>query len=134
LSDRTLRIGAGVVALAGVGVAGYLTWARYADTTVICVAGGGCETVQSSEYSEIAGIPVSVLGVVAYAVILALVAWDAPLARLGAATLSFVGLFFAVYLLVVQLFVIEAVCIWCLVNDALIAPALALLTGLRLRE
>jgi uncharacterized membrane protein len=134
LSDRTLRIGAGVVALAGIGVAGYLTWARYADTTVICVAGGGCETVQSSEYSEIAGIPVSVLGVVAYAVILALVAWDAPLARLGAATLSFVGLFFAVYLLVVQLFVIEAVCIWCLVNDALIAPALALLTGLRLRE
>lgn len=134
MSDRALRIGAGVVALAGIGVAGYLTWARYADTTVICVAGGGCETVQSSEYSEIAGIPVSVLGVVAYAVILALVAWDAPLARLGAATLSFVGLFFAVYLLVVQLFVIEAVCLWCLVNDALIAPALALLTGLRLRE
>jgi uncharacterized membrane protein len=37
-------------------------------------------------------------------------------------------------LLAVQLFVIDAICTWCLANDALIAPALALLTALRLRS
>jgi uncharacterized membrane protein len=38
------------------------------------------------------------------------------------------------YLLALQLFVIDAVCVWCLANDVLIAPALAVLTGLRLRS
>jgi len=66
-------------------------------------------------------------------VILGLVLWDTPEARLGAATLAFVGVLFAIYLLVVQLFVIDAVCVWCMANDVLIAPALAVVTALRLR-
>jgi uncharacterized membrane protein len=134
LSDRSLRLAAGLVALAGVGVAGYLTWAHFADTSVLCVAGGGCETVQESEYSEIAGVPVAVLGLGSYVAILALIAWDSVGARLAAASLALVGLLFSTYLLALQLFVIEAVCIWCMANDVLIAPALAVLTGLRLRS
>jgi uncharacterized membrane protein len=133
LSDRALRLGAGLVALAGVGVAGYLAWAHYSDSSVLCVAGGGCETVQESEYAEIAGVPVAVIGLAAYTAILALVAWDTAGARLAAASLALVGLLFSTYLLVLQLFVIEAVCIWCLANDVVIAPALAVLTALRLR-
>lgn len=133
MSDRSLRIAAALVALAGVAVAGYLTWAHYADSPVVCVAGGGCETVQKSEYSEIAGIPVALLGLLSYTVILGLIAWDSPTARLGAATLALVGLLFGMYLLVVQLFVIDAICVWCVVNDALIAPVLAVVTALRLR-
>jgi uncharacterized membrane protein len=134
LSDRALRLAAGLVALAGVAVAGYLTWAHFADTSVLCVAGGGCETVQESEYAEIAGLPVAVLGLASYVAILVLVAWDSVGARLAAASLSFVGLLFSTYLLVLQLFVIEAVCIWCMANDVLIAPTLAVLTALRLRS
>lgn len=133
MSDRVLRILAAAVALAGIGVAGYLTWAHFQHSQLICVAGGGCETVQKSSYSEIAGIPVALLGLLSYATILALVAWDAPSARLGAAALALVGLLFGAYLLVVQLFVIDALCVWCVANDALIAPALAMLTALRLR-
>lgn len=134
MSDRILRIGAVAVALAGLAIAGYLSWAHYADTSVICVAGGGCEKVQSSEYAELFGIPVAVLGFGAYAAILALVAWDAPTARLAAASLALFGLLFSAYLLVVQAFVIEAFCSWCVVNDVLVAPALAVLTALRLRS
>lgn len=134
MSDRALRLAAGLVALAGIGVAGYLTWAHFADSSVLCVAGGGCETVQESEYAEIAGIPVAVLGLGAYVTILALVLWDSVEARLAAAALAFVGLLFSLYLLALQLFVIEAVCIWCMANDLVIAPALAVLTALRLRS
>jgi uncharacterized membrane protein len=133
LSDRSLRLAAALVAAAGMGVAAYLTWAHYTDTSVVCVAGGGCESVQESSYSEMAGVPVAALGLVFYAVVLALVGWDTPLARLAAAVLALVGLLFSAYLLVLQLFVIDAVCSWCVVNDVVIAPALALLTGLRLR-
>jgi uncharacterized membrane protein len=133
VTDRSLRIAAGVVALAGVTVAGYLTWVHFDDAALVCVAGGGCETVQDSDYAEIIGIPVAALGLAAYAVILGLVAWDTPEARLGAATIALVGSLFSLYLLALQLFVIEAVCVWCMANDVVIAPLLAILTALRLR-
>jgi uncharacterized membrane protein len=134
LSDRALRLTAAIVALAGIAVAGYLSWAHYADSAVVCIAGGGCETVQESDYAAIAGVPVAVLGLIAYGVILALIAWDAPIARLSAATIALMGLLFGAYLLALQLFVIDAICLWCLANDVLIAPALAVLTALRLRS
>jgi len=134
LSDRSLRIGALLVTLAGIGIAGYLTWAHFADQSVVCVQGGGCEKVQESPYAEIAGIPVATLGLASYATILVLLLWDAPVARLSAATLALIGLFFSAYLVVVQLFVIDAVCIWCMANDLVVAPALAVLTVLRLRS
>jgi uncharacterized membrane protein len=133
VSDRALRVTAALVTLAGLGVAAYLTWAHYADVSVVCVRGGGCDTVQRSTYAEIAGIPVAVLGLAAYSTVLALLVWDAPVARLGAATVAFVGVLFSLYLLVLQVFVIDAICIWCVINDVVIAPALALLTALRLR-
>jgi uncharacterized membrane protein len=133
LSDRALRLAAAFLALAGAAIAAYLTWAHFSDSVVVCVSGGGCETVQKSRYSEIAGVPVAVLGLLSYSAILAFVAWDTPTARLGAATLAFVGVLFALYLVALQLFVIDAVCIWCMANDLVIAPALAIVTGLRLR-
>jgi uncharacterized membrane protein len=134
VSDRSLRAAAGLVAVAGLAVAGYLTWVHFDDAALVCVAGGGCETVQESEYAEVAGVPVALLGLGAYAAILVLVAWDSPTARLGAAMLALVGLVFSLYLLALQLFVIDAICIWCLANDVVIAPLLALLTALRLRS
>jgi uncharacterized membrane protein len=134
LSDRALRVLAALVAAAGIAVAGYLTWSHFGDGSVVCpVGGGGCETVQESEYAEIAGAPVALLGLIAYVVLLALVAWDTPHARLAAAALALIGAVFSGYLLVVQLVVIDAVCVWCLANDVVVAPALAVLTGLRLR-
>ena len=134
MSDLALRGCAVLAALAGVVVAGYLTWAHYGDGAVACPIGGGCETVQSSAYAEISGVPVALLGLVTYALLLALLVWDAPIARLAAAALALTGLLFSIYLLVLQLFVIDAVCVWCLANDIVIAPALAVLTALRLRS
>jgi uncharacterized membrane protein len=134
LSDRALHTAAMLVALAGVGVAGYLTWAHVADQSVICVQGGGCEEVQESSYAEVAGIPVAVLGLAFYTGLLALLVWDRPVARLAAATLALVGLLFSAYLVVVQLYVIDAVCVWCMASDLVVAPALAVLTTLRLRS
>jgi uncharacterized membrane protein len=133
LSDRALRVAAGCVALAGMALAGYLTWVHYDEAALVCVAGGGCETVQQSSYAELAGIPVALLGLLGYAAIFAFALSDTPNARLGAAALAVVGLAFSLYLIVLQLFVIDAVCVWCLANDVLIAPALAVLTALRLR-
>ncbi len=133
MRDPILRAAAAVVAAAGAAVAAYLTWTHLADEPVACVVAGGCETVQESAYAEVAGVPVALLGLGSYLVVLALVLWDAPPARLGAALLALVGLVFGLYLLAVQLFVIDALCTWCVVNDTAIGPLLAVLTALRLR-
>ena len=134
MSDSALRVAAGAVALAGVAVAGYLTWVHFDKAALVCFAGGGCETVQGSAYAEIAGIPVALLGLVSYSVVVGLVALDGPGARLAAAMIAVVGLLFSMYLLAMQLFVIDALCVWCLANDVVIAPILAALTALRLRS
>ena len=128
MSDRALRLAVAAVAAAGVAVAGYLTYVHYRPGALICTGGGGCEAVQDSSYAEIAGIPVALLGLVACLAVLVLVAWDSELARTLAAMVALSGAGFAVYLVVVQAFVIDAWCVWCLVNDLVVVPLLALLT------
>ena len=128
MSDRALRLGVALVAAAGAAVAGYLTYVHYRPAALICTGGGGCEAVQESSYAEIAGIPVALLGLLAYIAVLGLVAWDSELARTLAATIALSAVGFAVYLVVVQAFVIEEWCVWCLVNDLVVVPLLAVLT------
>jgi uncharacterized membrane protein len=131
VSDRALRTAVVALALAGAAVAAYVLAARLGGTDLYC-ATGGCETVQNSRYSEILGIPVGALGVVAYLVVAASVlAGDAG--RVVGAAVALAGAVFGVYLLVLQLAVIEAVCSWCLVNDA-IALLLVAAAVLRLRH
>lgn len=134
MSGRALRIGVAVTALAGAGVAGYLTYVHYQPEALVCTGGSsGCETVQESEYATLAGIPVAVLGLAAFVSVLVLTAIDTARTRLATAVLALTGLAFAAYLVVLQAFVIDAWCIWCLVNDVLIVPVLAVLSVLRLR-
>lgn len=128
MSDRALRAGVAVVALAGLGVAAYLTYVHYQPQALVCTAGGGCETVQESSYAEVVGIPVALLGLLTYVAVLVLVAWDSELARTLAAAVALTAAGFAAYLIVLQAFVIDAWCVWCLVNDLVIVPLLVVLT------
>jgi uncharacterized membrane protein len=132
VSDRVLRAAIAVVSLAGIGVAAYLTYVHYQPDALICTSSGGCETVQQSSYAELAGIPVAVLGLVVYVAALALVVWDSDLARTAVAAIGLAAVAFAVYLVVLQAFVIDAWCVWCLANDLVIAPLLAILAVWRL--
>jgi uncharacterized membrane protein len=134
VSDRALRIAVAATALAGAGVAGYLTYVHYQPEALVCTGGSaGCETVQESEYATLAGVPVAVLGLVAFLVVLALTVIDSAQARLATTVIALTGLVFAAYLVLLQAFVIDAWCIWCLVNDVVIVPLLAVLSVLRLR-
>src|SRR5581483_1078418 len=114
-----LRAAIAVLALAGVAVTAYLVYARYTGTRLACTT-GGCETVQHSKYAKLAGIPVAVLGLAAYvAVLLTSLSARVEAAALGAA-ITFAGLAFAVYLIVIQVAVIDAICQWCLASDGIL--------------
>jgi uncharacterized membrane protein len=131
MTDARLRLATAVLAALGVAVAGYLTWVHYADLEPICAGGGGgCEKVQSSDYAELAGIPVAVLGLAGYLAILASLALRGDLGRIAGALLALVGFGFSAYLTWLELFEIEAICQWC-VASAVVMTALAVTTTAR---
>ena len=134
MSDRALRVGAVAIAAVGVAVASYLTYVHYQPSALICTGGGGCETVQESSYAELLGIPVALVGLAAYVCVLALLAWDAPAARTLTAAISLGAAGFAVYLVTLQAFVIDAWCVWCLANDLVVVPLLAVVAVWRVLE
>jgi uncharacterized membrane protein len=120
VTEGRLRLAIGVLALAGLAVASYLTYSRYSGTQLYCTT-GGCETVQHSRYAVIAGIPVAVLGLVAYVAILGTALVRGATAAAIGFGLAAVGVVFSAYLLVAQLFLIHAVCQWCVSNDVLVS-------------
>ena len=61
-----MRVVLGVLAAAGLLISTYLSWVHFVGVAPVCVGGGGCETVQSSRYATVLGVPVSVLGLVGY--------------------------------------------------------------------
>ena len=131
MTERRLRAATGTLALVGLGIAAYLTYVRYAGAAIACTT-GGCEKVQSSSYSELAGIPVAVIGLAGYSAILATAFVASEVGALAAAALTLAGFAFAVYLVYVQVALIEAVCQWCLASDAVTA-ALVAVSLLRVR-
>jgi uncharacterized membrane protein len=133
VSDRLLRLALIVVSAVGIGVAAYLTYVHYQPAALICTQGGGCETVQDSKYAVLAGVPVAVLGLSAWVAALVLTIWNSELARMLTAALALTALAFVIYLVILQLFVIDAICIWCMANDAVLVPLLAVLALLRTR-
>ena len=128
--DRRLKIAIGVLCLIGIGVAGYLTYTHYAGLKVVCLSSGGCETVQTSVYSKLDGVPVALLGLLGYIGILISLAIRGDLGRATGFGLALVGFLFSMYLTYRELFTIKAICQWC-VSSAVIMTVLVILTGIR---
>ena len=131
MSDGQLRAVAGALALAGLAIAIYLTIVHYDHSAPVCVGGGGgCEKVQTSDYAELAGVPVALIGAIGYALIGLSLLVPGNFGRFAGALLGMVGFGFSLYLTYLELFVIDAVCQWC-VASAVVMAALAGVTMLR---
>jgi uncharacterized membrane protein len=132
VSDRRLRLAAFVLTLAGIGVAAYLTYVHYAGLQPFCAGGShGCERVQSSSYASVGGLPVALLGLAGYVAIAVALVAPGERARLAATALAVTGFGFSAYLTYLELFVIDAICQWC-VASAVILTLLTVVTVWRL--
>jgi uncharacterized membrane protein len=131
VSDRALRGTGLVLAVLGVAVAGYLVYVHYAGIDPVCNIAHGCHKVQTSQYADLAGVPVALLGLVGYVILLgALLAPGEP-ARMLAALVALVGFGFSAYLTYRELFTIDAICQWC-VASAILMTGLAIVCTWRL--
>lgn len=128
-----LRTAIAGLAIVGAAIAAYLTVVHYTHTSPICTS-GGCEKVQRSSYAELAGLPVAVLGLIAYAAVLATAALRGTWAALAGTVLALSGAAFSGYLLWAQIARIHAICQWCVANDVVIAAVAALCVARLLTE
>jgi uncharacterized membrane protein len=114
-----------LLALIGLGITTYLTSTALSHTEVGCSL-SGCNTVLTSKWSKIFGVPVSAFGMVTYGVIMlgALHAHKAPnydmRGRLPVVAAVVVGVGASIYLTIVEFFVIKAFCQYCLSSAVLI--------------
>jgi uncharacterized membrane protein len=120
---------AALLALLELAIAVYLEVERARGSAVACpIGGGGCVKVQESSYSELAGIPLPILGLIGAVAMLVTTLLDDPRARTAAFVLAGAGALFSLYLAGLQAFEIDAYCAWCLAS-AVIWIALAVTTG-----
>lgn len=131
---------AALVALAGLFVALYLTLFKLGYIGNLVCAVGSCEVVQTSRWATLLSYPVAAWGVAYYVAVLAV-----ALAGLTAnlvdsrrvsqllVLMTTTGVLFSLWLTYLELFVINAICLWCVVS-AVLAAILFVLALLDLRE
>jgi uncharacterized membrane protein len=121
-----------VTILVGVGIAGYLTIIHYVGIDPVCAGGtGGCHTVQASDYAELAGVPVALIGLIGYLALGASLLVPGEPGRALGMGLALAGAGFSLYLTYLELYVIDAICQWC-VASAVLMVILAVLMTLRM--
>lgn len=127
------RVAAAVVAAMGTIVSSYLTWIHYSGDLALCIGVGGCEAVQQSRFSVVGPLPVALIGLAGFVAILAVALlrlrgdapWWTDSTLFG---LSLAATLYVAYLTYIELFVIGAVCPWCITVALCSASVLALVS------
>ncbi|MGH2834192.1 MAG: vitamin K epoxide reductase family protein [Solirubrobacteraceae bacterium] len=128
MSQRTLRIVLIVLTVLGVGWAGYLTYVHYSGAAPICsLKGDPCAAVQKSIYSELAGVPVALIGVIGYLLIFcSLLAPEEERMRFATVALTLGGFGFSAYLTYREVFSLHKICEDCVASATLMTIIMCL--------
>ena len=128
-----MRRAVALISAIGVVVSAYLTWVHYSGNLALCIGVGGCESVQGSRFAIAGGVPVALIGLGGFALIFALAVlrlqpappvWaDVAIFALSIAATAYVS-----YLTYIELFVIGAVCPWCVAVAVCAVLVLALVS------
>jgi len=124
-----------IVTVLGLLDASYLTYIHYHGFgSLLCLGAhhghSSCETVQSSSYSKLDGVPVALIGLVGYVAILGSLLVPGDLGRATTFLISLIGFGFSAYLTYREIATIHAICEWC-VGSAVCLTALTLLCAVR---
>ena len=126
--------GVTLLALVGLFVSVYLLLYHMGFYGVLACGAGSCETVQASKYAKFLGISVPAWGVAWYGAVFVLALMQQtgraessiPGKLLALASLG--GLGFSIYLTAVELLILHAVCLWCVIS-AILAVGIFLLAA-----
>jgi len=115
-----------ILAILGAADAIYLLIYKLTGNNQMCLGNGGCHDVNFSPFSEIYGIPVSVFGISAFLAILCILVLEkrlklaekhGPLVIFG---ICLGGVVFTAYLTYLEVYIIHAICPFCVASAVLI--------------
>ena len=127
-----------VLALLGLVDSIYLSWIKLANQVASCGPVGDCETVNNSRYAVVGGVPIAVIGAAGYLLIMALLLLDRrggsekEAVRFALFGVTLAGTVYSAYLTYLELYVLRAICPYCVVS-ALVMAGLFVLSLIRLR-
>lgn len=122
-----------VLSVLGALVSAYLVYEHFTSATrFACPETGGvnCVKVTTSEYSVFLGVPIAVLGLGFFLAMTAMSwpsLWRRPVLRGGRLVASVVGVLFVLRLVWVELFRIDAICLWCTAIHVIVVVLFAVL-------
>jgi uncharacterized membrane protein len=126
-------MGIATLSLAGLFIAIYMYLYKLGKIGSLVCGTGACETVQLSPQARFLGVEVALIGVIGYAVMLLLALLALQPRFAGPAlpsrllpVLAGGGVLFTVYLTYLELFVIHAICRWCVGSAVVIVLILGL--------
>jgi len=131
-----------LLSLVGIFVATYLTLYKlgYIGSLICSNAAASCEKVNTSRYAFLVGAPVAAWGVAFYMTVFiaALASLQPRFAEsrtpsIGLTLLTGWGVLFSGYLTYLELFVIEAICQWCVIS-AILVTIMFIVSALDLRD
>lgn len=137
--DNKFRIASLILAVLGLLDSIYLTWVKFSGKYALCGPIGNCESVNTSQYSEVFGIPIALLGAGAYLVVIISLSLESrgsfwaeysPLIVFG---ISLIGVLYSIYLTYIEVAVLKAICPYCVIS-AIILVLLLVLSSIRLRQ
>ena len=118
----------GTFAFAGVFLSIYLTLYKLGYIGELQCAVGSCETVNTSRWATFLGLPVAAWGLGFYVATLGLVLVgiqeryaDSRAVSLALVGLTGWGVLFSAWLTYLELFVINAICMWCVISAIMVA-------------
>ncbi|MDR3577210.1 MAG: vitamin K epoxide reductase family protein [Anaerolineaceae bacterium] len=139
-SINKLRLAFFILSAAGLVDALYLTWIKFTNNYALCIQGvGNCESVNTSSYAEIMGIPVAVLGAGTYLLILAIVLLETRIDHLKTNStlylfgITLIGVLFSAYLTFIEIVIIKNICPYCVIS-AILMTVLFILSIVRLSQ
>jgi len=139
-SINKLRLVSIILSIAGLVDALYLTWIKFTNNYSLCIQGvGNCESVNTSSYAEVMGIPVAVLGAGTYLLIIMILLSESRIGHLKSnATLylfgiTLIGVLFSAYLTFIEVAVLKNICPYCVVS-AILMTVLFILSIVRLSQ
>jgi uncharacterized membrane protein len=102
------------LSLTGFGIAAYLTTVYLQNIPPLCGTSGGCVTVQHSQYANLGGVPLPVLGLVGYALLFITACLPGQRARTAGMVFTVLAIAASLGLTYIELNVIHAICLWCI--------------------
>ncbi|PKN94141.1 MAG: hypothetical protein CVU44_06995 [Chloroflexi bacterium HGW-Chloroflexi-6] len=120
--DKKLYWGAMIASIAGIAISIYMTIYKLTDNNAMCMGSGDCATVNASQYSEIYGIPLGVIGLLGYLGILLMLVLEKRIkifleyGNMIAMGMSFSGFVYSIYLTYLEIYVIKAICPFCVAS------------------